>query len=298
MKRTIFYLLVIIIIAAVICSLLITSGKDDLWTKAVLLAEDSWSVIPGKITVTTETISENEGMASSPSTETFLYSLNENGDIISERIIEEPDFVQRETTLNTGQRMVMSLDMLHDGTHDLTNLEGIPDLEGLNLADLQNVQVMTMTAEQFKNFSSGQIPDNMSSHKTHQSSIIDVTPKREGLFFETDNRFLKVRRLSGTKNIDGITTKGYSFTYTPTGLKKDREKGRIWLELETGYPVLKETGSGKNTTQTYYSFNETTNQFFIDKTISTNEINIPFVSVNMTLINKRVYEDYITMANK
>jgi hypothetical protein len=124
-------------------------------------------------------------------------------------------------------------------------------------------------------------------------------PKREGVFFETNTRNLRVRRLNERREINGIMAQGFDVRYTPAGRRRAREEGNVWLCIETGSPVLSELSPTRTprfvrsiNNRVYYNFLSETNQFVKVKTVSTSEGGaLGFrMSLNITLISEDFWE--------
>ena len=74
-----------------------------------------------------------------------------------------------------------------------------------------------------------------------QQTNEDMTPSQENnIFLEKDTRNLRVRKQNQTRRIGRIECQSFDVRYTPSGRRADRVEGTVWLNIETGAPVLAE----------------------------------------------------------
>ena len=266
----------IIIAFSIISSINSSFDNDELWQKAQVLAENSYRLIPGKRTITTETITDGNVDTSSESTTVYTFHRDENGDIVTE-VEKKFDLAELLSQLNLNDQTD------HDSTHSLTqnsnvrimsfnSMDEIPDLSSLG-----DVQVLGDTDVSFE---------------------FDMTPKKEGVLFENDKNKLTLRKMRGTKNMEGRQAQGYSFKFTATGRKNDKQNGVMWLDTETGAPIMQEIGSAGlslkkgNKTLSYYGFDKELNMFFTEKEIDEKSISVPLVGINLKIISTTIDEDH------
>ena len=247
---------------------------DDLWRKAQSLAENSWRLVPGKTTTIIETF---QGGVSQGNPTTIVKSiyLSEEGKIVSETLPMETELPELKL-------------------EDLENLEEL--LSSLPSQEGSHTKVITLSGS---DLDMSNLPPGMHTVQTSHHTPKDLTPKKEGIFFEKNKKFLTLKKVKGTKTIEGKLCRGYRYDYTKTGLKKDREQGTIWLDTTTGVPVLKEPAASKDLLATestisnvYYGFNPETRQFYTERIEATTDISIPIVNLKMNIRSITIEEGH------
>ena len=270
MKKTLLTMLLIAMISSIF-------AIDDLWKKAQTLAENSWNLVPGKTTTTVETFQNGVSQGPGVTVVKSVY-LSEEGKIISEIIPQEnePPALKIEDLENL-EELLGSLPGSESGQTRVLTLSG-SDI------DMSNLPAGTHTVRHVQ-----------TSSESHQ----DLTPKKEGIFFEKNKKFLTLKKIRGTKTIEGKICQGYSYDYTKTGLKKDREQGTIWLDITTGAPVFKEPTAPKDLLATettisnvYYGYNAETSQFYTERIESNSDISIPIANLKMNMKRTIIEEDH------
>ena len=96
----------------------------------------------------------------------------------------------------------------------------------------------------------------------------DMTPQRESMFFETNNRNIQVTKLDETKTINDVQTQAFSVSFTPRG-ERSATESKVWLCTTTGAPVLVEAQPPVNQPMvnsvnrtTFYTFDAENNRAF------------------------------------
>ena len=305
MKKLLVLMLLIatLIIAFWVVSSLNTAFEvDELWQKAQAMAENSWRLVPGQVTMIVESISDDDSIVNSSTKTVFVNSLGEYGTIISERI---DDLTIEDESIKAISHSHDSYDCLSTDAFmlpALSNIEGIDSIR--DLMSSPNVRVMTLSGDQMPDLEELQAHGivNIQMHEIGNSPNSEagtgLTPKREGIFFETNKHNLTLRRQRSRKVIDDRLCQGYSFKYTPFG-SSELQEGVVWLDITTGAPVLKEIGSPKKffspssvSTTIHIGFNEVTNQFFMERKEEKTSIAIPIVGINMNIHSIRIEENH------
>jgi len=125
----------------------------------------------------------------------------------------------------------------------------------------------------------------------------DNTPKKKGVFFETNPKYFKVKRLDEIKEINGKKCQAYEIEYIADGDKDKALKGKIYLDIITGSPVLSELQlvntpmSVENVDMvTHYNFDNKKNQVYVSKKEIHTLVSMFFVKAKMEGIV--LMEDY------
>ena len=275
MKKILIILLVIVLLILsfnIISSLNSTFHADELWQKAQELAGNSYTLVPGKRTIIIETVTDGDTAAAESTTTAYSFHLGDNGEIVTEQISTPVSFDLSALDFDISEH----LGDIQSGSNvkilTLTSMDDLPDF-----VDMENVQMFSM----------------------HSDSVsFDLTPSRTGIFFEEDRHKLTLRKMRGTKEIDGINVSGYAFKYSITGQKSDRTKGVVWLNSETGAPVMQEISStglsmtGSTDTVKHFGFKTDTNQFFVEKEIEIMSISVPLVGININITTTTIDEEH------
>ena len=270
MKKAFFTMLIIVIISS-------AYPIDDLWKKAQDLAENSWRLVPGKTTTTVETFQGGVTQGAGTTIVKSIY-LSEDGKIVSETLPMENELpVLKLEDLENLEELLTTLPNHEEGQ---TRVLTLSDSD----FDMSNLPAGTHTIQHVAS-----LPDTKN----------DLTPKKEGIFFEKNKKFLTLKKVKGTKTIEGKLCQGYKYDYTKTGLKKDREQGTIWLDTITGSPVLKEPTAPKDLISTettisnvYYGYNYNTRQFYPKRIESMTNISVPIVNLKMNIKSTTIEEDH------
>ncbi|MCK9330984.1 MAG: hypothetical protein PHY08_12480 [Candidatus Cloacimonetes bacterium] len=119
----------------------------------------------------------------------------------------------------------------------------------------------------------------------------DNTPSRKGMFLTEDTENIKVKDLNSLSEINGIKVSSYQvkFTTLDENNKKQILEGTVWLDSQTGRPVLSEMTMKKTPmfvksidVKTYYGFNDEGQYFYPDKV----EMDIHISALGQKMHNK------------
>ena len=240
---------------------------DELWQKAQVIAENSWKLVPGITTLEMFTISENADNISAGMEIKMLHYLGEDGTIVTE-------VIKAEMTIDEGE---------------------MPEIEDDEDFFISEEDLAEFLIEDFHQ------PDDFDDAAIAMANEMskDMIPKRSGMFFETNTRNLSVKRMNETKTINGRLCQGFEIRYSASGKRRDREEGTVWLEINTGAPVMAEMSPNSTpmftrsiNIETHYGFNDDTKQFFREKVINNAEISVLRIRMNMitTIMNENYWE--------
>ena len=122
----------------------------------------------------------------------------------------------------------------------------------------------------------------------------DMIPTREGMFFETDTRNIRVRRQNQTRRIGRRQCQAFEVRYSPSGRRSERIEGTVWLEIDTGVPVLAEMQipmlNERRSSNVSYGYDAATNQYFTSRVEDTSTQT--FYEVNYSVVGVLTYENY------
>jgi len=131
------------------------------------------------------------------------------------------------------------------------------------------------------------------------SQSTDEDDDKDDLFLETDKKKLTVKRTKETKGINRNPCVAYDVTYSPTGKRVDSQFGKVWLNSNTGAPVLVELQVPnasieikRTDMKSYYKFDKNTNTNIVDSVNTVVEVEMMNMSFKQELVMK--FSDYWT----
>jgi len=200
MKKLLLVLIVIFFITNVV-------AFDDLWLKAQKILENTDGYFPGTITQQFESISKNPKYEFRLGYEVIVSNaVNEEGKVVS-------SLVSKRT---------------FDNYNELRNNQGIPR---------SDIIEMRKSVDDLKS-NINKISNDMLSKDMETDELEGNDIKWFGLFQETDPKKLILTLQKKQQTINSRVCQVYKVKYIVGGNKKNTETGTVYLDVETGAPVL------------------------------------------------------------
>ena len=252
----------ILILLCFVCS---AYAFDDLWQKARVFAENSKGLIAGKMTMEIEMTEEKMPDARAGSRMVYISFLGEDGNIVTELISNEEYSI---------------------GMDDLFDDEELDEEELQLFSELDDF-------DDFEEIDSSQ--GNSQNNPMSDMNFGGVNLNE--MFLETNKRNITVNRSRNTKIINDIHCQAYEVRYSPSGKRKDRVEGIVWLEIDKGVPVLSEMSPTRKPVfvksmdmNTYFGFDEEINVFFSEAAVINTSIS--FLGKRMNMVMTMTQEDF------
>jgi len=162
-----------------------------------------------------------------------------------------------------------------------------PDENGKIKMELISTEVKGMEDEELKAKVLEGMTSQLKAGFAKADSLIDakesvgesILDDEENIFLETDKKKLTVKRTKETKGINRNPCVAYDVTYSPTGKRVDSQFGKVWLNSNTGAPVLVELQVPnasieikRTDVKRYYKYDKNSNTNVVDSEITTVEV--------------------------
>jgi hypothetical protein len=270
-----------ILIMVVLFSIHNVYAFDALWQKAQELAENSWTLVPGLTTMHHKMNIGRRAQAGAEFEIVFSRSLGEDNQIAVELVSANYILIEPDGDFDEDDDFEIDPYELEAFEKEFGTIE---------------IDESTIISSNDLDYDHGfdELIQKMVDQEIERGAIV---PKREGVFFETNTRLLRVRRLNEQSEINGRMAQAFDIRYSTSGRRRDRVDGEVWLCIETGAPVLTVFSPARTpmfvrniSFRTYYDFLSDSNQFIAVHGAITTSASI--LGMRASLVVSMTYEEH------